>query len=136
MSTLIIYISFHAYLKNLIYTLKLRFIKTRDLSNEPYAKLFKIGILIYLNTLPKCWKKKITEKYRFSSQKLWTDRGNGQLAQSARVLFDRFLLPDRGLIERRKKHIISSSSLSFSIEWFAFPVEGNSHLLSIKCSNA
>ena len=44
----------NAWVQNSVYPLNFDFIKTRVLSNVPYAKHFKIDILIHLKTLPKC----------------------------------------------------------------------------------
>ena len=53
-------------------------------------------------------------------------------AQPVKVLVDRFLIPGRGPVERCKKHAISSSSISFLVEGFAFPVEVRSKV-TVSC---
>ena len=58
-------------------------------------------------------------------QKWWTGRGTGQLAK---VSVNRFPLPNRGLVEKCKKHYFSSSSLSFSVEGSFFLIEVRSRV--------
>ena len=68
--------------------------------------------------------KKRTKKDRFSGQKRWTGRGNGQSAQPARVPVNRLHFLGRGPIKKGKKSSLSSSNLSFPIEGYVFPAEG------------
>ena len=75
-------------------------------------KRFKIDILIYLKTLPKCQKRKEQKKIGFRGQIVESVEALGQPAQPAKILVDRFPFPDQGRVEECK------NTLSLSV---AFP---------------
>ena len=59
---------------------------------------------------------KIPEKIGFRVKIGESVKALFKLAQPAKVPVDQFPLPDRGPVERCKKHSLSSNSLSFSVE--------------------
>ena len=118
------------------------FIKTRVLSNKPQANYFKIGILIYLKTLPNCQKRKNHKKIGF-----WAK--NGELIEALASQLNRPGYQSTNylfLIEVPSRTAKSTLSLlvAFPSQLRYMPsrstsgrglVEGNGHLPSIKCSN-
>ena len=69
------------------------------------------------------------EKDRFSSQKWWTSWCTNQPAQSTRTPVDRLLLPSLGPVENCKKPSLYSSSLSFPVKGYAFPIDVQSRIM-------
>ena len=129
MSALRFYISFHASLKNSVYYLKLQFHQNPSLSNEPQTNHFKIGILIYLKTLPKCLKRKEHKKIGFRAKNSepvkalanWLNRPRYWSTGS-------FFLVKFGREEQKIPSLslslsLSSISLSFSVKRFSFSID-------------
>ena len=84
-------------------------LKPEFLTNLPQAKCFKIGLIIFLKTLPKCQKIKESKNRFFGAKK----------AQPVNRLWS----SDRGSVEGGQKSSLSPSSLLFPIEVFLLPVE-------------
>ena len=136
MSLFRFYISFHAYLKNSVYSLKFSFIKTRVLSNVTQTKRFKIDILIYLKTLPKYQKRKEQKNIGF-----WAQNGEPTKALANRLNRLRYQLTDFLCpVEVQSR----SAKNTFFFFLVAFPfrstsgrgsVEATITCQNIKCSN-
>ena len=68
------------------------------------------------------------EEKRLEIYRFWVKNGEpvkalSKSAQLVRVPVDRFPFPDQGPVERYKKHTLSSNSLSFPVEGFAFSIK-------------
>ena len=91
-------------------------LKPEFLTNVPQAKCFIIGLIIHLNTLPKCQKKKELKKIGFRGKKCSTGRGHGQSAQPVEEPVDQLTSSGRGPVEDAQKVSLSPSSLIFPVE--------------------
>ena len=88
-------------------------LKPEFLTNLPQAKCFKIGLIIYLKTLPKCQKRKESKNRFFGAKK----------AQPVEEPVDRLWSSGRGPIEGGQKSSLSPSSFLFRVEVIPLPVE-------------
>ena len=130
-----IFTSFHASLETRFIHSSHISIKTQVLSNESQANHFKIGILIYLKTLPKCQKRKDQKYIGFGSKmvnrsRLYINRLNRLGYRQTDSLFP-IKVRSRGTKNTFSLLVAFPSQSTFGRS----PVEAMVTYQSIKCSN-